>query len=306
MGDRKQAISAIVLSLILLSTGLAGLSEDAYAKKNVNVNTTKIIHLGYLQLAAHDFFDMNRNTETDNENGKLDLSTVLFDPQGFNCNFDKALNEDDGCDLYSDEAIAIGGEIRSAENIMISTASAEVGEKYLADVVLFGAEDAYANTLAFYHDKIELAYEDSFDLEFPEPREGSTTNLHNSAIRAGHDFLPAKIMYKGGLTSLFAIFPLGDKLTEEEQEQPSSPVDGEFDIEFTGIDFCPVPPNFCIKVDLLEADQSFGKQFKDKDIGLKHNTFHKFMKELSDGSFDETNRVSILLDEAFAFGINLD
>jgi hypothetical protein len=111
-------------------------------------------------------------------------------------------------------------------------------------------------------------------------------------------------MYKGELTSLFDIFPLGDKLTEEEQEQPSSPVDGEFDIEFTGIDFCPVPPNFCIKVDLLEADQSFGEQFKEKH--MNKNTFDKFMHELSDGKFDEKDRVSILLDEAFAFGINLD
>jgi hypothetical protein len=261
--------------------------------------------LGYLQLAAHDFFNMNRNTETDNENGKLDLSTVLFDPQGFNCNFGKALIGDDGCALYSDEAIAIGGEIRSAENIMISTASAEVGEKYLADVVLFGAEDAYANTLAFYHDKIELAYEESFDLEFPEPREGSTTNLHNSAIRAGHDYLPADIMYKGVLTSLFAIHPLGDRLSEVEQSQPSSRVDGEFDIEFTGIDFCPIPEiGFCIVVDLLEADRSFGEQFKEKH--LNKNTFDKFMHELSDGSFDKSERVTILLDEAFSFGINLD
>ena len=304
MGDRKQAISAIVLSLILLSTGLAGLSEDAYAKKNVNVNTTKIIHLGYLQLAAHDFFDMNRDAETDNENGKLDLSTVLFNPHGELCNFEKSLNNESPCELYDEEAIAIGGEIRSAENIMISTASAEVGNTYLDDTAP-DRQIAYENTLTFYHDKIEQAYEDSFDLEFPEPREGSTTNLHNSAIRAGHDFLPADIMYKGALTSLFAIHPLGDRLSEVEQSQPSSPVDGEFDIEFTGIEFCPIPEiGFCITVDLLEADRSFGEQFKEKH--LNKNTFDKFMHELSDGSFDETDRVSILLDEAFAFGINLD
>ena len=30
------------------------------------------------------------------------------------------------------------------------------------------------------------------------------------------------------------------------------------------------------------------------------NTFDEFLLELSDGSFDETDRVSILLDEAFA------
>jgi hypothetical protein len=302
MGDRKQAISAIVLSLLLLSTGFGSFAFVDATKWDGY--TTEIIHLGYLQLAAHDFFDMNRVTETDNENGKLDLSTVLFNPQAGLCDFEKALNEEDGCELYDDQTIANGGEKRSVENIMISTASAEVGEKYLEDVAMHGGEIAYENALTFYHENIEQAYEDSFHLEFPEPREGSTTNLHNLAVRAGHDFLPAEIMYKGELTSLFAIFPLGDKLTEEEQGQPSSPVDGEFDIEFTGIDFCPVPPNFCIQVDLLEADQSFGGQFK--ETHMNKNTFDKFMHELSDGKFNENDRVSILLDEAFAFGINLD
>jgi hypothetical protein len=294
---------AVTLALVLV----AGLGSPAFAAggHKGESNTTKIIHLGYLQLAAHDFFDMNRDTETDNENGKLDLSTVLFNPKAGQCNFEKAVIGQDGCALYSDEAIANGGEKRSAENIMISTASAEVGEKYLHYVEL-GEENAYKKTLTFYHKQIETAYEESFHLDFPEPREGKVSNLHNLAVRAGHDFLPAEIMYNHELTSLFAIFPLGEKLSEQEQRQPSSPVDGEFDIEFTGIDFCPVPPDFCIKVDLLEADQSFGKQFKDKDLDLDKNTFDEFMAELSDGIFDETDRVSILLDEVFAIGINLD
>jgi len=239
MGDSKIILSAIVLSAILVG-GLVGQSEQAFAEKIQKANTTKIINLGYLQLAAHDFFDVNRTAlpiEDDNENGKLDLSTVLFNPQAGTCDFEKSLKGDGQCELYDDEIIANGGEKRSVENIMISTASAEVGEKYLHYAGLIGEEKAYKNTLKFYHKQIEKAYEQSFDLPFPEPREVEITQLHNLAVRAGHDFLPAEIMYKGELTSLFAIFPLGDKLTEEEQGQPSSPVDGEFDMEFTGIKF---------------------------------------------------------------------
>ncbi len=314
MGDWRKVFYVTVISVILLCTGLVGLSEEAFADKK---NTTKIIHLGYLQLAAHDFFNMNRDTEIDSENGLLDLSTVLFNPHGAICNYDDSLNNqvygDITCSLYSDEDIANGGEIRSSENIMISTAGAEVGEKYLKYVNALGAEKAYDKILEFYYTQLKEAYEESFHLEFPEPQIKEITNLHNLALRTGHDYLPAEIMFDGcifpdeqGLCSLFIIDPLGEKLSELEQRQQSAPVDGTFEDEFLGIDFCPIdpedlPPNgFCIKVNLLEADQSFGKQFKDKDLDLDKNTFDEFMVELSDGSFDETDRVSILLDEAFA------
>ena len=298
MGDRRKVFAVTIISVILLGTVLVGLSEEAFADKK---NTTKIIHLGYLQLAAHDFFDMNRGTETDNENGKLDLSTVLFNPKAGQCNFEKSLNLEEGCILYNAETIANGGEKRSVENIMISTASAEVGEKYLELVEKYGENEAYEKTVTFYHEQIKKAYEESFDLDFPQPANGEVTNLHNLAIRTGHDFLPAEIKFNGVITSLFAIDPLGEKLDKNEKNQASSPVDGAFDEEFTGIDFCPVPPSFCIKVDLLEADQSFGEQF-----GLGADTFDEFMEELEDGQFDKTDQVSILLDEAFSRGINLD
>jgi len=305
MGDWRKVFYVTVISVILLSTGLVGLSEEAFADKKQKTITTKIIHLGYLQLAAHDFFNMNRDSEIDSENGLLDLSTVLFNPHGTICNYDDSLNNqvygDITCSLYSDEDIANGGEIRSSENIMISTAGAEVGEKYLKYVNALGAEKAYDKILEFYYTQLKEAYEESFHLEFPEPQIGEITNLHNLAVRSGHDFLPADIMFNGEMTSIFAIDPLGEKLSKLEQRQQSSPVDGLFEDEFLGINFCPIPEiGFCIIVDLLEADQSFGKQFKDKDLDLDKNTFDEFMLELSDGTFDETDRVSMLLDEAFA------
>ncbi len=129
------------------------------------------------------------------------------------------------------------------------------------------------------------------------------------ALRSGHDFLPAEIWFNGKLTSLFDDTLDGKKLSKKEQRQQSSPVDGEFDEEFTGIDFCPIPQFFCIKVDLLEADQSFGDQFAEEfDDGsiLEAGTFDEFMSQLEDGHFDKTDPVSILLDQAFSRGINLD
>ena len=57
----------LVISVMLLSMGWVGLSDEAFADKKGKSNTTQIINLGYLQLAAHDFFDMNREIEIDNE-----------------------------------------------------------------------------------------------------------------------------------------------------------------------------------------------------------------------------------------------
>jgi hypothetical protein len=310
MGDRKKVFVVSIISVILFSSGLVGQTE-IFADKKYEKNTTKIIHLGYLQLAAHDLFNMNRDTEIDSENGLLDVSTVLFNPHGGVCNYEDSLNNvtfgSITCALYDDNDIANGGEIRSSENIMISTAGAEVGEKYLHYVNTIGAEKAYDKILEFYYTQLNKAYEESFHLQFPEPEIKEITNLHNLAVRSGHDLLPAKIMYDGcdfpdeqGLCSLFIIDPLGAKLSQKEQRQQSSPVDGTFDNEFLGIKFCPIKDVFCIEVDLLEADQSFGKQFKDKDLDLDKNTFDEFMQELVDGSFDETDRVSMLLDEAFS------
>jgi len=183
---------------------------------------------------------------------------------------------------------------------MISTASAKVGEKYLQLVEKHGEKKAYQKAIKFYHKQLEKAYEESFHLKFPKPQDEEVTNIHNLALRAGHDFLPAEIMFNGELTSLFAIDPLGEKLSKKEQKQSNSLVDGAFDEEFLGIDFCPIPPFFCINVDLLAADQSFGKQFT---LGV--DTFDEFMEELEDGKFNKTDQVSILLDEAFSRGINL-
>jgi len=298
-------------------------------------NTTKIIHLGFLQLAAHDFFNVSRCLESDlkpedelkypfdnftfklnceikdSENGKLDLSTVLFDPKGGDCDFKKSIDLSvPECTLYSSEDIKNGGEIRSRENIMIFTAGALVGEKYSKFVDEYGEKIAYKKTLKYYHKQLKKAYEESFHLNFPTPKDGDVTNLHNLAVRAGHDFLPAEIVIKGvPNTSLFDPGLIGEKLSKEEQKQESSPVDGEFDIEFTGIDFCPFgpsPPFPCIKVNLLVADQSFGKQFGLLQPHMDEDTFDDFMDELKDGKFNKKDEVSKLLKQAFAFGLSFD
>jgi len=297
-------VLVVFVAISLLSTGFVVLSEEAFADKKGKKNTTPIINLGYLQLAAHDFFDMNRTTETDNENGKLDLSTVLFDPKSGDCDFKKSLKQKDGCELRDEVDIALGGEFRSRENIMILTAGVEVGEKYLDLADKHGEKKAYEKVLKFYHKQLKIAFEESFNLKFPKSQKGETTNMHNLALRAGHDFLPEEIIFDGKLTSLFSDDLDGKTLSKKEKKQPSSPMDGKFDEAFLNIVvFCPAPdtdPAFCITVNLLVADQTFGEQFE-----LGADTFDDFMDQLSDGKLKKKEGLAKLLIEAFAIGINL-
>ena len=301
----------VIVAVTLLSTGFTGMSGFAFADKEEKddkedkeekKNTTPIINLGYLQLAAHDFFDMNRTTEIDNEDGKLNLSTVLFDPKEGDCDFKKSYKEKDGCELRDEADIALGGEFRSRENIMIFTAGVEVGEKYLELADKYGEKKAYKKVLKFYHEQLKIAFEESFDLKWPKPQDGETTNIHNLALRAGHDFLPEEIIFDGKPTSIFSDDLDGETLSIEEKKQPSSPMDGEFDEGFLNIVvFCPAPetdPAFCITVNLLEADQTFGEQF-----GLGEDTFDDFMDQLSDGKLKKNEDLAKLLIEAFAMGL---
>jgi len=121
--------------------------------------------------------------------------------------------------------------------------------------------------------------------------------LHNLAVRQLHDFLSVELVFNGELTSLFLIDPLGEKLSEEEKKQQSSPVDGEFVEELTGIIFC---PDFCLSLNLLARDQSFGEQF-----GFGADRFDEFLSQLEDSTYDEEDEVTKLLIEVFARGINL-
>lgn len=296
----------IVLAAIsLLSIGTNGIFDEVLAEKNPNKKEgrkTSLEALGILQLAAHDFFNVNRCRDhngdpipgcvvVDHENGKLDLSTLLVEKTS-TCDFE-------GCTQFSDENIAKGGELRNRESILIFTVSSELGEKYLELRDKFGEEKAYEKILEIYHEKVKHAFLRTFNQPFPQPQSGEVEPIHNLALRSGHDFLPGFVKFKGEYVNVFTLTGNGDKFSQSERKQISAPLDGKFDEVFTGIDVC-IVPGFCIKVDLLEADRSFGDQF-----GMGANKFDEFMEQTSDGRYDNDEEVTQLIIELFARGINL-
>jgi len=281
------------------------IKQEINEEKNEKYTRTKIINLGILQVAAHDFFNVDRCLDenrvqicppVDHENQKLDYSTGLVKKTS-DCDFAD-------CEPFSDMQIANGGEFRNSENIMIFTAASELGEKYLELREKIGEEKAYEKILEIYHKKLKKAFEETFNQPWPQSQDDPIGPEHNLAFRSVHDMLPGEIRVDGKKVSVFEFLKSNppEKLSKKEQKYPSDPLDGEFNGAFTPIDFCiveppgPPPGGICINVDLLVADIDFADQFFIDPDFLHH------MEETSDGKYDSNENVTQLIIELFARG----
>jgi len=286
MGDRI-AITIIVL-LILATIPFA--FDKAFAADNKKFVTVE--DLGILQLAAHDLFNVDRcggdvSCSKDFENGKLDLSTLFQD----------TVNKKKKFDL---ETIAIGGEPRNRENILLFTVASDLGSIYV-ELLEDGVKkrDAKQMIIEIYHERLADTYQNTFNEPFPDPMSGKATLQENLALRTIHDFLPGKIKIDNRLVSTLDPYLNGKTLDEKELQQKSSKLDGKFDPEFLDIEIC-FPPDFtiCIMVNLLEADRTFGDQFELEE------SFDDLLEELEDGIYDEDDRAMFHIRNLMAKGQN--
>jgi len=280
MGVRKKGIVLSALMFLAISPFVA---EDAFAidyKKHVIAED-----LGVLQLAAHDLFNVDRchgnaTCSIEHEDGLLNLST-LFE--------DTTTEPDNPFDI---DTIAIGGEHRNRENIMLFTVASYFGEKY-KKLVLEGMDEDEAQDLIIeeYHQKLAKSYEHAFGEKFPSLETFNSTPdelfQQNLALRTIHDFLPGKIKIGNGQVSTLDPSLFGEKLNEKELKQKSSKLDGKFDGAFLDINVCLDPPmcNIVIMVNLLDADRTFGDQFKTGE------SFDNFLEQLEDGTYDPEDSV---------------
>ena len=281
MGDRKVGF---ILSMLLVLATISLVIDNAFADSEKFVTAED---LGVLQLAAHDLFNVDRANEIDFENGKLDLSTLFVDTVNHNKKFD--IN-----------TIAIGGEPRNRENILLFTVASDLGSTYvklLEDGVK--KRDAKQMVVDLYHERLADTYQRTFNEPFPDSMSGEATLQENLAFRTVHDFLPGKIKFNNHFVSIFDPALHGEILDETELQQKSSKLDGKFDEEFLHIEIC-LPPDFaiCIEVNLLEADQTFGDQF-----GLAES-FDDMLSELEDGTYDEDDRAMFHIRNLIAKGQN--
>ena len=266
----------ILASILIPSSGFVAMTPSFADQDNKKLRVT-LEDLGVLQLVAHDLFNVNRGNGVDSENGKLDLST-LFD--------------------HGDENIAIGGEFRNRENIMLFTVASEFGEIYLdlLDQKGINAKKARTMTIELYHQKIQQVYEQTFGESFPSPQEGVATMTENLALRTVHDLIPGKIKVDGKMTPVLDSSLIGKKLSDSELMQLSSQLNGKLDHELRHIDIV-IDGVVILVVDLLEADISFGEQFS-TDF-----SFEFFLDELKDGHYDSDEEVMDQIRNLIAKGL---
>lgn len=277
-------VSSLVVLGVLIAFTLEANAEPPHKRVTLR-------DLGVAQLAAHDFFNVDRGNRTDaytateREDGKLNLTTLFMDTITG--------------EKFTDAEIALGGELRNRENIMLFTVASEYGERYLELKEEMSAKKAQKQVIKEFNAEIREVYERMMDEPYPDKIKGKTeaTATENLALRILHVLLPGKIMVDGKMVSTLDPDLRGMKLTDEELEQLSKKLDGKFDQAFLNIVICFFNPPFCLPpFSLLEADQSFGDQF-DTEF-----TFDHFLDEVKDGSFDSDEDVTEQIRNLFAKG----
>ena len=277
-------VSSLVVLGVLIAFTLEANAEPPHKRVTLR-------DLGVAQLAAHDFFNVDRgnridaDTATEREDGKLNLTTLFMDTITG--------------EKFTDAEIALGGEFRNRENIMLFTVASEYGERYLELKEEMSAKKAQKQVIKEFNAEIKEVYERMLDEPYPDKIKGKAeaTATENLALRILHVLLPGKIMVDGKMVSTLDPDLRGIKLTDEELEQLSKKLDGKFDQAFLNIVICFFNPPMCLDpISLLAADQSFGDQF-DTEF-----TFDHFLEEVKDGSFDTDEDVTEQIRNLFAKG----
>ncbi|MCA9486761.1 hypothetical protein H6501_03150 [Candidatus Woesearchaeota archaeon] len=241
------------------------------------LHTISLYDLAVLQMAAHDFFNVNREDGVDVENQKLDLSTM------FN---------------YGEENISLGGEGRNRENIILFSLGRLYGIRYETYRQQgLSEEEAKEKLVEYFHADIKKAYKNAFGHSLPTSVSTDTmTMTHDLALRTVHDFLPGTISLDNKNVSPVDATLQGSYLSLVElKSQRSAALDGDFDPVFRNVTIF-IPPSTVLHIDLFERDSTFAEQFNTE------YTFEHFMYEAHDG-FDETDKVYQYLEEIFSYGI---
>lgn len=250
--------------------GTGGRNQDGPTRINLR-------YTGLLQLAAHDLFNVDRETEVDSENGLLDLSTVLD---------------------HGDENITLGGEARNQENPLNFTVAADYGNRYLALLDEGKTVDAArAAVVAQYHRELARAYKKLFGEDMPAAAAGTVTMTENLAFRTVHDVLPGEIRVNGERLSIFDESLAGVSLSRDDLKRKGDTVNGQINDVFLNIVF--ETPAGEIVVDLLERDSSFAQQFNTEV------TFEELMAQLEDGKYNTDDLALQFIRTLFAKGLSV-
>lgn len=200
----------------------------------------KLRDIGVIGLMSHDLFTWDKASETNLENGRLDLSTIF--------------------DFDNGNRWKKGGNPKNAENAPVWSITKRLVDFYTKQLKVSDKSSARKTTIKHFHKMVFASYFRLTGTQVPKVAINSpVTNTEQAVFRAMHDILPGRARFIRG-----KLFPLKDfKLTnflfaklylnDAELDQKVKYFDGEYDPEYLEI----VIPFSRKKVNLKEVDGDF-------------------------------------------------
>ena len=240
--------------------------------------------VGIIGLASHDMFAWDRKTETNTENGRLDLSTIF--------------------DYEDGRRWSKGGNPKNGENSPVWTVTKNLVNFYKKQLKkLKDPDKARLETVKVFHRMIKSSYKRLSGMTFPtEGTDASVTNIEQAVLRAFHDVLPGRVKTFRHVLFPIKTFKLTDfifakfHLNTKELNQEIKYFDGDYDYEYKNIR---IP--FTNKIiNLMEVDRKFIEKFSP----YKQSEMLAELKQVGEGTLEIT-QVSFIhhIEELFQKGM---
>ena len=200
--------------------------------------------VGVIGLASHDIFTWDKKTETNTEDGRINLSTIF--------------------DYDNGSRWEKGGNPKNAENAPVYTITSQLVYTYKQELKKHG-DKILAREVAVeqFLGMIKESFTRMSGLTFPTVCvDEAVTNTEQAVLRAMHDILPGKInLLRRPLPrteiNLTNFLTAKIYLNQMELDQPIKGYDGDYDVEYKNIQI----PFTTKKVNLMEVDKAFIEKF---------------------------------------------
>ena len=243
------ALAAVWLSMLYMEYGSSSANHFGYlVQAQLATTPPQLRDIGVVGLLSHDLFAWDSETETNTENGRVDLSTIF--------------------DYANGTRVNEGGDDKNEENAPVFTITMNLVELY-KDLMNAGktAEEARKLTVVDFHAQVRESFVRLTDLPFPDRGlNANVTNIEQAVFRSMHDILPGRARYlgRGLIRTLFIrsfkvtnLFLAKTMLNEQELDQELKDFDGRYDTEYQKIKI----PFAGITINLTEADRFFIEKF---------------------------------------------
>ena len=223
----------LLLSILIASTG-------AHAQAKVLLKD-----IGVIGLASNDLFAWDSKSETNTENGRLDLSTIF--------------------DYDNGERASKGGNPKNGENAAVWSITKRLVKFYDSRLDDLGdTAKARIETVNEFHRLLKGSFKRLTGLKFPKVALNEMVNNdEQAAMRALHDILPGRVSTIRGKLFPVKSFALPNFVfakfyfNDEELDQQINYYNGDYDHEYTEIKI-PFPAKI---INLKEVDGEFIDKF---------------------------------------------